>query len=235
MLSVMSAELYREARCAFVKSLDQGVAHLRVPACPAWTVHDLLAHQVHQLAGASDRTFPIVDAVTALAAKDPGERESARRRQEQWIERGVARLRRHGWSRLLRRWRSLVDSAPEVALEGLFPDIVVHLFDLHGVSAVRSDRDRPFVVEALRFWAEYADGHVRNAGRAGLRLDVSDSIRIGSEDAEVVIAGDAFELLRTITGRRSLDQATARLGGVDDRESIQVVAVYGWRDTALEE
>ena len=58
---------YRKAREHFINlagTVDPGAT---VPACPDWTVLELLAHQVHQLAGALDGSFPIADALAAVS------------------------------------------------------------------------------------------------------------------------------------------------------------------------
>lgn len=54
-----------------------------VPACPGWDAHDLVAHQVHQLSGARDGSFPVQDSVDAMVAVKVDERQAARARQDQ--------------------------------------------------------------------------------------------------------------------------------------------------------
>ena len=217
---------YVRARTLFVEALEAVQADDRVPACPAWTVHDLLAHQVHQLAGACDGTFPLAEAIAALSAATSDERGTALRRQQAWIDDGVRSLRARDIGDLVDAWADLTDDAPAIALEGLLPDLAVHLFDLLGVVGDRSHRSDPLVFAALRFWAAQADARVRLAGGDGLRLVVHDGPSIGEADAEVNASGTAFELLRTITGRRSRQQC---------RDEVDAIAVYGWRDTPLDE
>jgi hypothetical protein len=217
---------YVRARTLFVEVLEAVHANDRVPACPAWTVHELLAHQVHQLAGACDGIFPLSDAIAALGAATDDERAAALRRQQAWIDDGVQSLQSRDLRRLVDEWADLTDTAPAIALEGLLPDLAVHLFDLVGVAGERSHRSDPLVFAALRFWAAQADARVRLAGQGGLRLVVHDGPSIGEADAEVSVSGTAFELLRTITGRRSRQQC---------RDVVDALAVYSWRDTPLDE
>src|SRR5207237_815411 len=73
----------------------------------------------------------------------------------------------------------------------------------------QTHRRGPFVLEAARFWARYADTRLRLAGHGGLRLDLDGAARVGDMNADVVVAGTAFELLRVLTGRRSRAQADA--------------------------
>ena len=210
----------------FVEALHTVDANDLVPACPAWTVHELLAHQVHQLAGACNGTFPVTDAIAALSASTDDERATALGRQHAWIDDGVRSLRSRDLPELVDQWADLTDTAPAIALEGLLPDVAVHLFDLLGVDGNHAHRSEPLVFAALRFWAAQADVRVRHAGQAGLRLVVHDGPSIGGDDAEVTVSGTAFELLRTITGRRARQQC---------RDGVESLAVYGWRDTPLDE
>jgi hypothetical protein len=177
-------ETYLRAKDLFMEVLADADPTTPVPACPAWTVHELLAHQVHQLRGALDGSFPIADALAALVPADASVRRAAEDRQAAWIDDGVAALRSLSVRELMDEWSALADGAPDAVLDGLVPDIVVHLYDLLGATGSTAHRDDPIVIEALRFWA----------GQAGTQLPEGDAIL-------------AFELLRIITGRRSRDQA----------------------------
>lgn len=226
---------YGEARALFVEALDSVHSAARVPACPAWSVVDLLAHQVHQLAGAGDGTFPVLDALAALVAPTADERRAASARQQDWIARGVQRWRRRPVPSLVEEWAALADDAPEIALAGLLPDLAVHLFDLLGAAGNRSHRDHPLVVDALRFWLGQADARVRLAGPGGLRLVIDHGPSIGEPDAELTVSGSGFELLRTITGRRSRSQRALLRWTPDTTGAVEPVALYGWRDIPLDE
>jgi hypothetical protein len=232
---VNGRDYYREARDAFVDVLGSVDALTLVPACPAWSVHDLVAHQVHQLEGACDGTFPVVDAIAALGSPDPAERRAAAFRQERWIDLGVRALEAHDVPRLVEDWARLANDAPDAVLVALLPDVAVHLFDLLGAVGSPSHRDHPLVFEALTFWAGYSDARVRLAGYAGLRLDLDDESCIGDSSAAVVVPGDAFELLRVITGRRSRGQVAALKRAGPNPNAIDAMSVYGWRDAPLRE
>jgi hypothetical protein len=92
------------------------------------------------------------------------------------------------WSRLpatalVAEWTALTAQAPKEVLDGLLPDVVVHLFDLRGVLSTGEPPDDHLVTAALEFWADVA------------------KVPIPEQPT------DRFELLRAITGRRSHDQA----------------------------
>lgn len=58
---------------------------------------------------------------------------------------------------------------------------------------------------------------------------------IGNADVDMVVGGTPFELLRAITGRRSIRQAQLlRWEGADDR-AIACFPAYGWRTEDLYE
>jgi hypothetical protein len=180
---VMEQHTYLRAMRLFVEAVADGPLDCVVPACEGWDVHDLLAHQVHQLQGAIDGTFPFDDALTRLAAPDAGERAQAADRQETWIGAGVHGLRSRDANRLLDQWQDLIAVAPEGALDALAPDLTVHLFDLLGALGRTAHRTDPIVANALRFWAPFAGVVPEESGMS------------------------EFELLRAITGRRSRRQA----------------------------
>jgi len=174
---------YEAAREAFAEQVRDADPDAVVPACPEWTVRELLAHQVHQLQGALDRSFPVRAALNRLAPGSEAERRDAERQQEAWISRGVAEWSKRTIDGLLETWSVLARDAPIEVLDALVPDVVVHLFDLLGVTGVRGYRDHAIVERALSFWA----------GAAG--VEMPDTVE------------GRFELLRIVTGRRSRAQA----------------------------
>jgi hypothetical protein len=175
---------YDRAKSRFVAALSCCNPTDLVPACPAWTVHDLLAHQVHQLRAAVDGSFPLEDAMAAIRAEDRSARAAARERQERWIRDGVRCLRARTPSLLVDDWDDACRQSDPAIRGALVPDIVVHLFDLFGVTRTRELRDDPMVAEALAFWVSQLPGSV------------------------IQEMDDDFELLRVVTGRRSKEQAT---------------------------
>lgn len=171
------------ARQEFAAQVPDAAATTVVPACPDWTVHELLAHQVHQLVGAVDGSFPVVEALDRLSAPSFAARRAAEERQEAWIRSGVAEWSQRSAEELLQVWAELSDTAPTEVLDALLPDVVVHLLDLRGAVAARGRRDDALVALALDFWSSMA------------QVPMPDG------------ADDRFELLRVITGRRSRAQA----------------------------
>ena len=221
---------YREAREHFIDLAGTVDGGATVPACPDWTVLELLAHQVHQLAGALDGSFPIADALAAVS----GDRQ-ALNRQQVWIDDGVQRWCQNGTRDLCDAWATLVADAPPVVLDGLLPDIVVHLFDLAGAAASKKYRREPMVTDAVRFWSTTAGERLAHLGYDGPLLQLGSGVAIGRPDAGVQIVGSPFEVLRLLTGRRARDQARILVQRAPDAVSIDALSAYGWRDSPLVE
>lgn len=112
------SEVYRRSAAEFievVRGLTAGQLGAAVPACPAWTVHDLLAHQ----AGSSaDQVSGNLDGVTT----------------EPWSARQVEDRRTRTVDELVAEWESDVEAVAARcdAISGPNPawDVAVHLADL---------------------------------------------------------------------------------------------------------
>lgn len=230
---------YIDLRNLFVSQVASIEATAGVPACPGWDVHDLVAHQVHQLSSACDGTFPVQDALDAIVGAEPDRRRAARTRQDRWVAGGVTARRGVPISQLSADWDALARGAPPAALTALFPDLAVHFFDLLGSVGRVGYRDEPFVVPALRFWARHCEIRLEQARRGPLRLVLAETAGsvdpIGPLDAPLVVAGTPFELLRSMVGRRSTRQADALGWKGDDEVARECFAVYGWRVDDLDE
>lgn len=239
LFAVDDARRYLDIRHLFVGEAASIEATVGVPACPGWDVHDLIAHQVHQLSSACAGTFPVQDALDAIAGADPARRREARARQDRWVAGGIVSRRGVPIVQLAAEWDALVSGAPTVALAGLFPDLAVHFFDLLGSVGNAEYRDEAFVVPALRFWARYCEIRLQQAGRRPARLELAGASGnegpIGPVDASLVVAGTPFELLRSITGRRSVRQADALRWEGADEVARECLCVYGWRVHDLDE
>jgi hypothetical protein len=236
---VDDAARYFELRHLFVSQAVLIDATAAVPACPGWNVHDLFAHQVHQLSSATDGTFPVRDALDAIVGPKVDRRHAARTRQDRWTAAGVAARRGVPTVDLTAEWEALARDAPVAALAGLFPDLAVHFFDLLGSVGQTGYRDEPFVTAALRFWAHHSDTRLRQVGRGPLRLDVESGsgqgTSIGPGDAPLVAAATSFEVLRAIVGRRSHQQVDALRWDGADGVARACFPVYGCRADDLDE
>jgi uncharacterized protein (TIGR03083 family) len=173
------------------------VAETPVPACPEWTVREVVAHMV----GACE---------DVLAGNLEGVASEA------WTDAQVARHADDELTSLLGLWAEIGPQLDEVT--PLFPkpsaaqfvfDATTHEHDL------RAALDQPGArgSEGVRIGAAFlAGGLVRGGAADGLpplRVETEDAVYEIGEGAAVVLRASPFELLRGLGGRRSMDQIAA--------------------------
>ncbi len=163
-------------------------AGTRVPACPDWTVRDLLSHMVG------------LDA-DVLRGDEPDDHNSGwtQRQVDQRVHRDVAALlgewRTH--TEPLRVWMSRHGTRP-------LGDVIIHEQDLRGALGVPGAHDTPGLV-AVRD---------RFVGRFAARLgDLPPIALVGThwrwasgDDPAVIVEADDFDLARALLTRRSARQ-----------------------------
>jgi uncharacterized protein (TIGR03083 family) len=172
----------RERVSGLLVELEPGDAQLAVPACPGWTVHDLVAH----MTGVPD------DALNGRldgVATDP------------WTAAQVERGRAMSVPDLVTRWG---EQGP--VFEG-FPlppeaviDLTTHEQDLRGALDRPGARDSDELLWAFALAADRA-----TSGMPGLRIEAGGA-SYGPAEATAVLRGEPFEIFRALLGRRSADQ-----------------------------
>lgn len=204
------------------------VADLPVPACPAWTVRQTLAH----LAGAAQD-------VASLNLDGAG--------TDEWTAAQVARLGRHGIDDLLDRWdtdaqtvaQRLAGGAPLWPAGQLVFDALTHEHDLRSALGEPGPRvgDLSYTV-ALSFLATTIDGSLRASGLPAFRLSTPalGAVTLGSPGpgpgaaataATAALTLSDFEALRTFGGRRSLAQLLTLPWAGDPTPLLGPLSSYG--------
>ncbi len=163
--------------------LDDGALATRVPACPDWTVHQLVAHLV---------SMPM-----AIIAGDIPEAVMGGGDPNPWLRGLVDEHAERSITDLARWWASdddaLTDLLPGAGL--LLADLFTHESDLHGAVGSRGHRDAA--------GARFAD----RRGACGR----SEGCRRGGTATDLCRHGDRTALLGR--GRARLDAALRILGG----------------------
>ena len=183
-----------------------------VPGCPEWTVHDVVAH----VAG-------VVDDVMAGRlegiATDP------------WTAAQVEARRGRPIRRMLQEWdagapgfEALLDQVGDPGRQAV-TDIATHEHDLRGALGAPGARDSDAVHMGFGFVAPLVVSAAAGHGVA-LRVEAAGGSVAGGPDATVVLRGTAFELLRAMTGRRSLEQVRA-LDWAGDPDPVLAAFTYG--------
>ena len=187
-----------------------------VAACPAWTVHDLLAH----LAGLTD------DALNDNMAGAPG---------EAWTAAQVARRAAvptldglHEWEANAPRFEALPLPFPPVA------DIVTHEQDLRTALGRPGQRESAAIGYILPRTAEFAAGHL--AERHGLAVRVTAGAHestAGTGPSSIMLTITPYELVRAVFGRRSTAQLRALPWSGPVEPEVDAMCVFGPRDADL--
>lgn len=197
------ADEYAAAR-ASVRSLladsDDAIAHVVVPSCPAWTVHDLCAH--------------LVGVPAALVARDNPPRGD----NQDWVDRQVAERADRSVAELLDEWdavgpafEGLMRKLPQ-AFGGLVYDAVAHEHDLRGALGRPGGRDTASVLASVDLLMAMVERDLAAQGPTPGTLRVRAGERewvVGEGDPTVSLTSTPFELMRLLGSRRSRDQIVA--------------------------
>jgi hypothetical protein len=220
------AQAYRALRgrvCNIVRETGDEQLEQIAPAVPEWRVRDIVAH----LSGiTADVNAGNLDGVATDA----------------WTARQVDA--RRGWAidRLLDEWDSegtkveaVMPRLPEVAVGQMVSDAATHEHDIRGGLDRPGARDSDAMAIAFD-WILQRLTEAADSADVTLRLD-SDrgTTSVGAGAREVGLRVDRFELFRSFTGRRSLDQMRAFAWEGDVVPELLVFDVFTPRSTPLVE
>ena len=176
-----------------VRSIGDEAAATPVPTCPGWSVKDVVAHVTGVV---DDALAGRLDGV----ATDPWTAAQVEARRE----RSVSEILDE-WNEKAPAFEQLLDVIGDPGRQAVF-DTVTHEHDIRTAAGVGGGRES----DALAIALDFAGRHfVTAAKEAGVDVAVrsSDGQTFGDADnASAVLSGTPFELVRTLSGRRSLDQ-----------------------------
>lgn len=177
-----------ERVCALVASLAADQVEARVPACPDWTVRDLLSHVVGL--GAD-----------VLAGDEPDDHHQT------WTAAQVDARRDRSAAELIAEWRALApDLVAWMREHGSRPlnDVVVHEQDLRSAVGRPGARDTDgFALVRDRMAERFGE-----AAPAGIAL-VGETWSWGPASAPTRLRASDFDLGRALTSRRTAAQLRA--------------------------
>ena len=170
-----------------LRTLDEGALGTPVPACPGWTVRDVVAH----LVSVAD------DFLAGRITSVPTSEQTAEQ---------VARAADLSIGELLDQWAPLVPRAAEAAASfDVWPmalDVTTHELDIRGALGDRSQQSAAEVAMLVPLLLGMLD-----VGRP-LRV-ATETASYGDEDADLSLRTTDFEAFRWRFGRRSRDQLEA--------------------------
>ena len=203
--------LYRETRerlASLVCSLDDAALNAWVPACPRWSVRDVVCHLVANME----------DAAAGVLTIPPSDEDTAAQ---------VARCKGRDLAEILRTWAALAPPLERAIAEfGVWPaviDIASHEQDIRGALG------RPGARDTAAIW------HGADWLLTGLRTPVP--LRVEVEEAEfragpgggpgLGLATSRFEAFRWRMGRRSRAQLAALDWSGDPAPVLDHLAIFG--------
>lgn len=197
---------------ALTSILSDEQSRRSVPACPAWTVRDLLAHMVGL--GAD-----------VVAGDEPDDHHSG------WTQRQVDERRGRDVPALLDEWRGVAEPLRAwMRTNGARPlgDVIIHEQDLRGALGVSGGQASPGL-HAIRdrFVERFA---ARLDGLAPIALVGTDWRWVSSgtlDDAAVVVRAPDFDLARALVSRRSERQLRSWTDRGDVAPYVDAFAVLG--------
>lgn len=207
-----------------VRGLPAGDLDRPVPATPRWTVGDLVRH----LAGVA------ADVVNGTMDGAPG---------DEWSARHVATRRDRGIPQVLDEWRGHGESLTPVFTSGsplafiLLADVLSHEHDLRGALGVPGDRTDPAIAEVATRFVKGVGRRLDEAGVPALRIVAGGRELVGGsgEPAAAVDAGDDWELLRGLTGRRTEAELRAWRWDGDPGPYLAHLSIFPFPEASLAE
>jgi len=202
--SVDTAKVYERVRQEFVttvSALSEVELRVRVPATPAWSARDVLAHVIGLAADLNAQRFPSAD--------DDG---------TAWTARQVQRGRGRTLAELLGEW-DLEAPTFEAGLRAFgyefgshfVADVHAHYQDVRGALNFAPDVDDLTVQVALDHYLGFVDQLLTASGWGVLDVVAGAEVRRlgvpGPHKARV--RAEPFEVLRTVSARRSAHQIRA--------------------------
>jgi uncharacterized protein (TIGR03083 family) len=216
----------------------------QVPACPAWTVADLLAHLVELSSDAVSGRLPVMDLLEQWRDEDVAQS------RDQMTADQVDRVAGESMEELVRRWRETTSTLdpmlsgavpfPEPAPFGLaailVTDLVIHDQDARGALVVQNAPHGPASSLAMASYLFAVDYRIRQLGLPALGVRYGSKTRLlGTGDPAATVSGTRFELLRAFGGRRSRQQILAFDWEGDPSPYVALIPAYGERADDLVE
>ncbi len=193
---------------ALVAELDEGQLRAPVPACPGWSVRDVVAHL----------TAVGEDMLEGRLTGPPTDEQTAAQ---------VARFEGRPLAEVLARWRELTPPfADAIDAFSVWPavlDVATHEHDIRGAVGAPGGRD----ADVVRFGADRLLTWLRPP--VPLRIEVEDeSFELGTEgEAALVLRTGRFEALRWRMGRRSRAQLADLDWAGDPAPVLDHLVVFG--------
>jgi uncharacterized protein (TIGR03083 family) len=189
------ATIYREAQGRVMSLVNNQNAATPIPACPGWTVKDVVAHVTGVLDDHRIGNFE--------GAPGP-----------EWTTAQVEKRRVRSLADIGAEWHLLAHTHPRILAseygQTYAVDLISHEFDIRGAIGNTEGRTLPWTRTAALFFLNVLDHLLKEDGLPALRIQVEDkALTVGAGQPAGTVTLTWFEMLRTLSGRRSRAQVRA--------------------------
>jgi uncharacterized protein (TIGR03083 family) len=218
---VEHADAYKRAQQRVLTLVDDDVAATDVPACPGWTVKDVIAH----LAGF----------FTAYRSGNPQEAFGP-----QWGDREVAARKDRSLQECVTEWNDLVTDPGDLFESRFGPvavsDVLAHEQDIRNALGQPGARDDENIVPSVLMGLSFLENKPETQELPALRI-VTEEIdqTLGQGEPAATMRTSTFELFRTIHGRRTPKQVRAMDWEGDSEPWIPSLFLFGPAERPVEE
>jgi uncharacterized protein (TIGR03083 family) len=212
------SQVYAEGRARIeelVRELDPAGLEKKVPACPEWTVKELVAH------------------LTGVAADSLSANVSEMGKPD-WTASQVQERNSKSVEEILEEWSGIATQI-EPALDDLHPtlasaligDLTTHEHDLRGAIGRAGARDSAAVVISTSFYARNFGKRLKDAGLPTVVIEAGEhQWTAGREEPAGAVRAPLFEMLRGLTGRRTTDEVKGFDWSIDAAPYLEVFSMY---------
>jgi uncharacterized protein (TIGR03083 family) len=209
---------YRTARedvAALVRALGPEQLAAPVPACPGWTVHDVVSHL----------TGMATDAVNGRLSGMPEPSQTEAQVAERAGSPTSIVLRE--WERTASQYEVVLSKSSSSSVSAVV-GVVVHEQDIRGALGLPGNRDSPIIAAALSRNLEVFASKVESAGLTGVVFIEGADVVAGLPAAPITYRASRFEIFRAVFGRRSRPQIERRFSGTEDPSPyVPLLCVFG--------
>jgi uncharacterized protein (TIGR03083 family) len=209
-----------------------------VPACPAWSVRDVIGHVAGLAKDAVDGNLPPLDLVEMW--RDEGVATA----RDDMTDQHVVRSRAMSYGDVVDEWRATTkDLLPLLRGEEPFPgdppfgidavlvtDLWVHDTDIGGALGRPHPSDDMGASVTLASYCVLVAMRIGALGLPAMAVRYGDKLRaVGDGEPAATVTADRYELARMLAGRRSRQQILAMEWDGDPTPYLEIIPAYGER------
>jgi uncharacterized protein (TIGR03083 family) len=234
---------YAEIQQRLLSAATDPTTHdLPVPACPAWTVRDVVGHVAGLAKDAVDGTLPEINLL------EQWRDESVATARDGMTDVHVQRSRGRDFAEVVSEWQqTTAHLLPALRGETAFPgappfgmdailvtDLWVHDTDVGGALGRPHPPEGSATSIALAAYAFGVAVRVQALGLPAFAVRYGDKVRaVGDGEPAATVTADRYELVRMLAGRRSRRQIAAMNWDGDPTPYLPIIPAYGERTDDL--